>query len=71
MAQDFLTGRNIPMMNENAIANMLVDINFLEEEFKKNGRPQLMTAFAELRAVGYFGLNRIVAAVTKSTSSRR
>ena len=39
------------MMNENAISNILVDINFLEEEFKKNGRPQLMSAFAELRAV--------------------
>ncbi|KAJ3554408.1 hypothetical protein NM688_g3127 [Phlebia brevispora] len=48
---DFLTGRDIPMMNENAISNILVDVDFLEDEFKKNGRPQLMTAFAELRAI--------------------
>ena len=46
-----MTGRNIPMMNENAISNILVDVDFLEDEFKKNGRPQLMVAFAELRAV--------------------
>lgn len=39
------------MMNENAISNILVDVDFLEDEFKKNGRPQLMAAFAELRAV--------------------
>lgn len=39
------------MMNENAISNILVDVDFLEEEFKRNGRPHLMAAFAELRAV--------------------
>ena len=46
-----MTGRNIPMMNENAIHNVLMDVDFLEEEFKRAGKPQLMTAFAELRAV--------------------
>lgn len=39
------------MMNENAISNILVDVDFLEDEFKRAGRPQLMDAFAELRAV--------------------
>lgn len=39
------------MMNENAISNILMDVDFLEEEFQRAGRPQLMTAFAELRAV--------------------
>lgn len=42
------------MMNENAISNMLVDVDFLEDEFKKNGRPQLMAAFAEFRTVRAF-----------------
>ena len=39
------------MMNENAISNILVDVDFMEDEFRKIGRPQLMAAFAELRAV--------------------
>ena len=39
------------MMNENAISNILMDVDFLEEEFKRAGKPHLMAAFAELRAV--------------------
>ncbi|KAF7291070.1 Rsec15 protein [Mycena chlorophos] len=35
---DFLTGRNIPMMNENAVSNILVDVDFLEEELRRIGR---------------------------------
>ena len=50
--KEFLTGRSIPMLNEFAIHNILVDVDFLEEEFKRNGRPQLMTAFGELREAG-------------------
>ena len=46
-----MAGRDIPMMNENAIANILQDVDFLGDEFRKNGRPELMSAFAELRAV--------------------
>lgn len=49
--KDFLTGRNIAMMNENAITNLLVDCDFLETEFRRIGRPQLCSAFNELRAV--------------------
>ncbi|KAE9410140.1 exocyst complex component, sec15 subunit [Gymnopus androsaceus JB14] len=47
---DFLSGRNIAMMNENAISNLLVDCEFLETEFKRIGRPHLCAAFDELRA---------------------
>jgi len=47
---DFLTGRNIPMMNENAISNILIDVDFLENEFKRIGRSHLTVVFAELRA---------------------
>lgn len=49
--QDFLTGRDIPMMNENAISNILIDVDFLEEELKRIGRSHLATAFNELRLV--------------------
>ncbi|KAF8165519.1 exocyst complex component, sec15 subunit [Crassisporium funariophilum] len=46
---DFLTGRDIPMLNENAISNILIDVDFLEDEMKRIGRSHLGTAFAELR----------------------
>ena len=49
--QDFLTGRDIPMMNENAISNILIDVDFLEGELKRIGRSHLATAFNELRLV--------------------
>ena len=49
--QDFLTGRDIPMMNENAISNILIDVDFLEEELKRIGRSHLAAAFTELRLV--------------------
>ncbi|PCH41481.1 exocyst complex subunit Sec15-like protein [Wolfiporia cocos MD-104 SS10] len=46
---DFMTGRNVPMMNENAVANLLLDIDFLEDEFKRGGHTHLNAAFLELR----------------------
>lgn len=49
--QDFLTGRNITMMNEHAISNILIDVDFLEEELKRIGRGHLASAFVELRSV--------------------
>jgi hypothetical protein len=45
---DFLTGRDIPMMNENAISNILIDVDFLEDELKRIGRSHLTTVFTEL-----------------------
>lgn len=39
------------MINENAISNILVDVDFLDEEFKRNGRPELSSSFVELRSV--------------------
>ena len=35
--QDFLTGRDIPMRNENAIANLLLDADFVDEDLKRSG----------------------------------
>ncbi|KAK2466101.1 hypothetical protein APHAL10511_001743 [Amanita phalloides] len=46
---DFLTGRDVPMMNENAVSNILIDVDFLEEELKRIGRSHLSSAFVELR----------------------
>lgn len=39
------------MMNENAISNILIDVDFLEEELKRIGRPHLSGVFGELRLV--------------------
>ena len=41
------------MMNENAISNILIDVDFLEDELKRIGRSHLATAFTELRLVSY------------------
>ena len=49
--QTFLTGRDVPAMNENAISNVLVDVDFLEDEFQRIGRPHLTSVFTELRSV--------------------
>ncbi|KAI0332397.1 rsec15 [Cubamyces sp. BRFM 1775] len=46
---DFLTGRDIPMMNENAVANLIMDVDFLDEEFKRSGH-SYSAAFTELRS---------------------
>jgi exocyst complex component 6 len=46
-----MVGRNVTMMNDNAISNILVDVNFLEDELKGIGRGHLTNAFAELRLV--------------------
>ena len=46
-----MTGRNVPLLNENAISNILIDVDFLEDEFKRNGRPELCTVFQDLRMV--------------------
>ncbi|KDQ64317.1 hypothetical protein JAAARDRAFT_52281 [Jaapia argillacea MUCL 33604] len=48
---DFLTGRNVPAINEAGISNLLVDIDFLEEELKSVGRGHLSSAFSEIRAM--------------------
>ncbi|TDL29539.1 exocyst complex component, sec15 subunit [Rickenella mellea] len=47
---EFLLGRSIAMLNENAISNILVDVDFLENELKNIGRSHLSVAFTELRS---------------------
>jgi len=46
----FLTGRDVPSLNENAISNILVDVDFLGDELKRIGRPHLTSCFTELRS---------------------
>jgi hypothetical protein len=43
------------MMNENAISNILIDVDFLEDILKQIGRPHLSSVFAELRQVIFMG----------------
>lgn len=38
------------MMNENAVANLLMDVDFLDEELKRSGHSH-SAAFTELRSV--------------------
>ena len=39
------------MLNENAISNILIDVDFLEDSLKQIARPHLASVFAELRQV--------------------
>lgn len=39
------------MLNENALSNIFVDVDFLEAEFKRIEREHVNIAFAELRQV--------------------
>ncbi|KAF7332249.1 Rsec15 protein [Mycena kentingensis (nom. inval.)] len=57
---DFLTGRNIPMMNENAIQNILMDVDFLDQELQRIGRGHLSALFVELRTMTAIPLNNTV-----------
>jgi exocyst complex component 6 len=52
--QAFLTGPNIPMLNENALSNVLVDVDFIDDELKRINRAHLSSSFAELRGVRAF-----------------
>ncbi|KAF8631569.1 hypothetical protein AX15_002320 [Amanita polypyramis BW_CC] len=56
----FLTGRDVIIMNENAISNILIDVDFLEEELKRIGRPHLASAFVELRMTANIPLSNNV-----------
>jgi hypothetical protein len=44
-------GPNVPMLNENALSNVVVDVDFLDDELRRINRAHLSVVFAELRAV--------------------
>ncbi|KAJ6576017.1 rsec15 [Mycena vulgaris] len=56
----FPDGRNIPRMNENAISNILINVDFLEDELRRIGRGHLSTVFVELRTTTSIPLNNTV-----------
>lgn len=58
---NFLTERTIEKINENAIANILVDLDFLEEQFRSAGRSNLSPLFNELRSTTSIVLSDSVA----------
>lgn len=49
--QNFLVGPDVPIISESGLKNLLVDLDFLEGEFRQLGRASLTGVFAELRAV--------------------
>ncbi|KAG7096752.1 hypothetical protein E1B28_004164 [Marasmius oreades] len=57
---DFLVGKNIPMLNENAISNVLVDVDFIEDQLRTVGMSHLSTVFIELRMTTSIVLNNTV-----------
>ncbi|OAX44483.1 exocyst complex subunit Sec15-like protein [Rhizopogon vinicolor AM-OR11-026] len=57
---NFMIGPNVPAMNNGAISNVLVDIDFLEAEFTRIGRGHLNSVFAELRSMVSVVLNDTV-----------
>ncbi|KAI0277345.1 exocyst complex component sec15 subunit [Russula aff. rugulosa BPL654] len=58
---EFLADRTIEKINENAIANILVDLDFLEEQFRNAGRANLSSLFSELRSTTSIVLSDSVA----------
>jgi len=55
-----VTGRDIDMINENAISNILIDVDYLEDALKKIGRSHLAAVFTELRSTASIPLNNAV-----------
>ncbi|KAG6337221.1 hypothetical protein ID866_1851 [Astraeus odoratus] len=45
---NFMIGSSVPAMNENALANIMTDITFLQGEFTRIGRGHLSSTFQEL-----------------------
>jgi hypothetical protein len=48
------------MMNENAVANIVTDITFLENEITRIGREHLKSSFLELHSVRFPRLRLVV-----------
>ncbi|KAF9520715.1 hypothetical protein BS47DRAFT_1323341 [Hydnum rufescens UP504] len=67
---DFLFGPNIPMLNQNGIASLLVDVDFLENEFKAMGKTQLTSSFNELRLTTSIPMNNAVSSYLQPSIRR-
>lgn len=56
-------------MNENAISNILVDIDFLESELRGIGRVHLASVFEELHAVRAISIRDLIGSSQQQTTS--
>ncbi|KAF8341518.1 exocyst complex component, sec15 subunit [Cantharellus anzutake] len=65
---DFVFGPNVPMVNDNALANLMVDIDFLDTEFKNLGRS--FTSFQELRMACNIAMNNQVSTYLQPATRR-
>jgi hypothetical protein len=50
--QDFLVGNSVMRMNEEAISNILVDVDFIEQSLRDSGQAHLSSIFDHLKLVG-------------------
>lgn len=50
--QDFLVGNSVPRMNEEAISNILVDVDFIEQSLRDSDQAHLSSIFDHLKLVG-------------------
>ncbi|KZS98038.1 exocyst complex component sec15 subunit [Sistotremastrum niveocremeum HHB9708] len=57
---EFLVDKSIPIMNENAISNLMVDVDFLRDEFRKIGRDHLVDSLNNLRLMMSIPLSNTV-----------
>ncbi|KAG9317484.1 exocyst complex subunit Sec15-like-domain-containing protein [Chiua virens] len=48
---NFMIGPKVPTMNENAVANIVTDMTFLENEVTRIGRAHLKSSFTELHSM--------------------
>jgi len=55
-----LIGPDVDKINDDALSNLLVDVDFLESEFRKIGHGHLNAAFQELRTTVSIPLNNTV-----------
>ena len=50
--QDLLCGKDVPRYNEPALANVLADVKFIEDEIRRLEKPALDKVLEEVRQVG-------------------
>ncbi|KAF8323410.1 exocyst complex component, sec15 subunit [Clavulina sp. PMI_390] len=67
---NFLCGPIVPMLNENGISNILVDVDFLETEFKAVGREELGSCFNEIRQTTSLILNNTLSSYLQPAARR-
>jgi len=57
---DFLVGNSVTRMNEEAISNILVDVDFIEQSLRDSGQAHLSSIFDHLKLLASVPLNNTV-----------